>query len=87
MSQRRDAEGKRAHILAALLDGIQRSTGEIAYMLDTTGPGALYLLRGLEAKGLVRCIREGREWCWHRPYKPVERTPEPLSASDVEGMP
>lgn len=84
MSQRRDAEGKRARILAMLLDGIQRSTGEVAHMLDTTGPGALYLLRGLEAKGLVRCIREGREWCWHRP---VELTPEPLSADDVEGMP
>lgn len=87
MSQRRDAEGKRARILAALLDGIDRTTGEVAAMLDTSGPGALYLLRGLEAKGLVRCIRDRREWCWRRPYNPIARTPEPLSASDVEGMP
>ena len=82
MSQRRDAEGKRSRILAALLDGTGRTTGEVATMLDTSGPGALYLLRGLEGKGLVACIRDRREWVWHRPYKPVER----LAAADVEGM-
>ena len=84
MNQRRDAEGKRQRILAALMDGIGHSTGEVAHMLDTLGPGALYLLRGLEGRGLVRCVRDGREWVWHRPYQPVARH---LAESDVEGMP
>lgn len=82
MNQRRDAEGKRQRILALLLDGVGRSTGEVARALDTSGPGALYLLRGLEAQGLVRCIRDRREWVWHRPYAPLA-----LAAEDVEGMP
>lgn len=80
VNQRRDAEGKRSRILALLMDGVGHSTGEVAHALDTSGPGALYLLRGLEGRGLVRCIRDGREWVWHRPYAPLDR-------EDVEGMP
>jgi predicted ArsR family transcriptional regulator len=64
MSQLRDAVTKRQRILEFLRDGRPRTTQQVAGLLDTSGPGALYLLRGLEAAGRLRADRTGRHWAW-----------------------
>lgn len=63
-TQRDNAAGKRVTILSFLGDGHPRTTQQVAALLGTSGPGALYLLRGLEADGRVRADRSGRHWCW-----------------------
>lgn len=75
MSQIRDAATKRQRILDLLGDGRPRTTQQVAGLLDTSGPGALYLLRGLEAAGRLRADRTGRHWAWSLPFSAAEGMP------------